>query len=410
MTFIYAFFEKIVMALLVKGTVALPGQIWKFLRGYVSHVDAYKKTLMTSISTMPFIYRDLPLDLLGTFVDIELAQDGTSGRYSLRSLQRLQDVRKFILVGEAGIGKSTFFSYIAAVLLQSKGHAVFLLPGEPKLLPLFIPLKAVKATDDFPLVRYLQRSHPLFAGNRGLSRLAKLAGRKRLMMLIDGYDEAPTVGGMQRIHSEIRLLYNHNVEAVRRALRTSSPGIQKFYHNFVGSRIALSSRPEFLTLNPIRVSSDVRNIFARGIWENRQKLVEHIFNRYRVRDNYFLEKLHDELFMQRLSISGRGGLQDLSRNPLYLTIMCFVYVDVIRNERDPLQSWRNGEYELIGICIDLLIKDIDEFKARALSNESRQALMNRRSGFLQGKRDFLEWFAAQSYFDDVRVFNLLTGQ
>ena len=74
--------------------------------------------------------------------------------------------------------------------------------------------------------------------------------------------------------------------------------------------------------------------------------------------------------------------------------------------RDHQVLWANKFEDLIVECLDLLINDLDEIKARDLSKAQRAGLQTRRNLFSEEKKLFLQYFALQLFFDNKSIFNL----
>lgn len=372
-------------------------------KGFPTSRSLYLRELHEQLKRMPFIYRDLELDVLQDAVTVELLRLNPStlldsdASYSERdTFERLRDSRKVLLVGQAGIGKTTLFRYCILSLIV-KGGARFRLPKKDRPTPCYVPLKAVSPSEKNPIVAYLLAHNPLFRGSGGLARLISMAHERKIMLFLDGYDEIPIVAGTERIRDEIAaLIARYPVSA---PYGTDSQDSRWFYAAFVGCRIWLSSRREFLLANPVALPDDISVFWSQGVRGERVRLVTHIFSKYREHaPDFYSEKLDPERFLQQLAVAADGSLDDLSRNPLFLTVMCFVYVGDLRENRDPSQIWHQGAYELIHRCIDLLLIDIDFAKVRGLTEVQRHALLHRRAAYRDEKREFLEYVSVESYF------------
>lgn len=372
----------------------------------------YIRDLGESIAEMPFIYVDLPLDVMTSFADVDLATQTKdvlqTGEWNdspgMGAFEVIKGHRKFLLVGQAGIGKTTLFRYAILNLLDRKKRNLILLPGEPKVLPVYIPLKALDVTKKFPILNYIRVSHPYFYGRRGLRRLIRLAKKKRLMLFLDGYDEVPTAAGLPHIKEELNFLFSQSIPATERLLTYDE--YMPFYRAFIGNRVGISSRKEFLIGNPIAVPNNASVLISMGLWESRATLVGHIFDRYRNSvGRFYKEKLSEELFMKQLSVPTDGILERLSHNPLFLTVMCYVYVSGVRDRRSTDDLFRLNEFDLIDKCIDLLLSDLDGEKVRGLQEIERRKFSERRSAYLDEKRKYLGELAAAAIFDGQGVFS-----
>lgn len=371
----------------------------------------YVRELRAALSSMPFIYVDLPLDVQSAFADVELTSQAResleTGEWSTTrgrgAFATLRDNRKFLLLGEAGIGKTTLFRYGILTLLSKDRRRLMLYPGERPLIPIYVPLKALDVTRRFPIISYIQNSHAYFAGRFGLRRLIGLARKTRLMLFLDGYDEVSTAAGLPHIKEELNLLFSQSIPNTERLLMYQA--YLPFYRAFIGNRIGMSCRREFFLANPITLPSGVALLTSLGLWDSRIELVRHIFDRYRRNESeYYKERLSEEDFMKELTVTADGSLERLSHNPLFLTVMCYIFVNDIREQRGSSEIWRRGELELIDRCADLLLVDLDKFKARGLPESERKSIVGRRGAFAPEKKAFLGKLAAHAIFEDQGVF------
>jgi hypothetical protein len=370
----------------------------------------YYAELRENLKRMPFIYRDLELEVLQDFAEIELTRLVTEtflpkgkATFNVEStFDRLRTSRKILLVGQPGIGKTTLFRYcILSIVSRPPGRFAF--SSSERIVPCYVPLKTIKGSDDAPIVQYLLKYNSYFSGSGGLKKLTRLARSRRLMLFLDGYDEIPIATGTERIRQEIEILF------ARRASKWGSAAdreIRHFYESFEGCRVWLSTRREFFLANPIPIPSDASLFWSHGLAGQRAKLVGHIFQKYEAHSpEFYRDKLDPERFLQQLTEAAEGSILELSYNPLFLTIMCFVYVGELRDGRNAADIPRHGAFALIERCIDLLLFDIDEAKVRGLTSVQRDALLHRRAAYIPEKRAFLEYLAAESYFGQEFLFS-----
>lgn len=373
--------------------------------------SVYVRELRMTLSSMPFIYVDLPLEVLSAFADVELTFQARgaleTGEWSTSrgrgAFATLRNNRKFLLLGEAGIGKTTLFRYAILTLLSKDRRRLMLLPSERPLVPIYVPLKALDVTRRFPIITYIQNSHAYFGGRFGLRRLIGLARKTQLMLFLDGYDEVSTAAGLPHIKEELNLLFSQSIPNTERLLMYEA--YLPFYRAFIGNRIGMSCRREFFMGNPLSLSSSVTLLTSQGLWDSRINLVRHIFDRYRHNESeYYKDRLSEEYFMKELAVSADGALERLSHNPLFLTVMCYIFVNDIREQRSLSDIWLRGELDLIDRCTDLLLVDLDEYKARGLPDNERKAIIERRGAYAPEKKMFLGKLAARAIFEDQGVF------
>lgn len=366
---------------------------------------------------MPFIYRDLELNAVDDFVDVELV--GVDGK-ALRLLDRpipsrdplgggaapsvwwpLDASRKIVLLGEAGIGKTTIFRHLVlSILRPSKDNAVF--SDRRGLMPIYVPLKATDANGASPILRHIEASHPYFAGARGMRRLARLAKSRRVALFLDGYDEAAHVGGTGALLAELGAIYD---DYAKMRPANFSAAHREIYPHLRGCRTLLSSRREFLSAHRPALGLNTKHLGTRGVGAQRQVLVHRIFERYRkTAPSAYEQRLNEEVFLQRLSQRANREIEQISRNPLFLTALCFTYAQHVLHGRDAEETWRRGTHELILECVQLLVEDIDQNKVRGLNPVQRQALIDRRASYPEEKRLVLRAIAGKSYEEGVAAF------
>ena len=130
------------------------------------------------------------------------------GSFPQVAAQRIKDTRRALILGSAGIGKTTFLRRTALNIVAGKGRSAQFLEGE-YLIPFYVPLKALDLGERSPILRYLRSNYPLLSGRSGLRRLTRLAREKKILLLLDGYDEIPFPmmdGDEHPIRAELNLL------------------------------------------------------------------------------------------------------------------------------------------------------------------------------------------------------------
>lgn len=316
--------------------------------------------------------------------------------------EKLKRNLKLLFLGSAGIGKTTFQRRTILTIINNKSDSKFLY-GKEKPIPLYIPLKAIDNSDQFPIYRYIVNNNPLFANRFGLDRFIRYAESRLLFLFIDGYDEIPFTGGTRNfVQEELGML-----------LGLVQPGKNTHYEALANCRVWLSSRKEFFEKNPIASIGSKSNthkegiaaIELKGIGNNRIKLVSKIFDKYRIRSKEYYEFLNEEYFLFEIDDSD-DEIKYLSYSPLFLTVMCYIYAQKAVDEKNHKVEWAKKFDDLILECCELLLNDLDENKARDLPKAHKQALLTRRNLFVEEKKLFLQYFSIQLYFDNKPVFTM----
>ncbi|MGN6382295.1 MAG: NACHT domain-containing protein [Dyella sp.] len=370
-------------------------------------LEKYRVALSGRLMDMPFLYKDMHLSAKDDYVEMLLSTADASAkplgspRIDYRTpLLRFRQSRRALLFGDGGFGKTTLFRH---VILRSLEGKKAIRPFARNVVPIFVALKAVRLSSEFPILDCIQASASYFSGDLGYRRLCKLARQGRLAIFLDGYDEMPYSGGADHAVKELKTFFGRCDKRQPNFFEAQ----KEFYVFSQGCRVYLSSRREFFFYNQFEVSGDVVRWLARGLGDRRAELVGRIFSRYRSSSEYFNDILDEELFLQQLAESCDSQLIELSYSPLFLTVICYIYIENFKGSgRSPANGvFANGARGLIDKCIDLLISDVDEYKARGLNDVQRMALLNRRSAYPAEKREFLQFFAANLYESDLGIFD-----
>ena len=399
--------------------------LWQLLDLPPRNVMHFRE-LRTKILDMPFIYKDLEADLTNDFVELEFqsAEVGTAGGTSAIAVripahQKLKDRPRALIMGGAGIGKTTFLRHSVMELIDSGGISRFFFEGQ-KLVPFYVPLKALDPTVRFPIVQYLLRNNGLFRRN-GLSRLKALSLKRKVFCVLDGYDEIPLsayVSGNAEgyVMEELRFIFQP--ERFARESARIPAEYKEIYFALQDCRLWLSSRREFYESNALPMDplgylpmqgkpiQRTAAIEIAGIGPRRIELVKRIFEKYRRRNPKLRELLNEEYFMQDLDRAYDRDLVSLSYSPLFLTVMCYIYARSVIDSGDFRVNWASNLRVLIMECINLLLKDLDEEKARDMNPVQRAALVRRRAEFPAEKIDFLRYLAYRLLLTGKAVFTV----
>lgn len=386
----------------------------------------YFKDLALSIRRMPFIYNNIGIEVtVEDFISIEfkkldnrtLKLDSPKFLDNLKSkaldISVLKENTKLIILGNAGIGKTTLLTSIAYSIITGKeilGERF----SKKKIIPIYIPLKAVHNVAPSPIIKYLLERNILFSHKNGYSDLLKLLGRREIFLILDGYDEINFSNKENYLREEVTLLLSSFVSSVSYNVNHKYDALYKL---FASSKVWLSTREEFYRLNPLEsVNLDAGNIIMdaqsnvpilqiTGLGHNRILYVEKIFNHYRSKGDLFSTNLNEELFIDNIDSSGDDELKKMSNIPLFLNVMCYIYARKIEKTGHLNTEWEGNLSELILECVRLLLEDLDLYKVRDLSAAQREAFKKRRNAYTTEKEVFLQYFSLQLLSENKSVFD-----
>jgi hypothetical protein len=388
-------------------------------------LQPYLEGLAKEVGPMPFMYTDLEGAVLEDFVSVQIAPldsntlEPLAARPHLttNTIDKLQRFSRIVLSGSAGIGKTTFQRHAALTLATNQCTANFVYPKDT-YLPVYVPLKLLSNLSPGPIVDYITNNVFFFTKHpRPSEILLDLATRKKLFLFLDGYDEISThLGKRNYIQEELFFLFDATAVQLKRHADVE----QVLYGALRHCRIWLSTRREFLHRNPIGELGAVTHnrtyyewetgqpaavMQLEGVGDNRAALVSNLFNKYRSRSPSLAPLLEEEYFLKDIATHG-AELIDFSYNPLFLTVMCYVYVTKVFDEKTHAVSWSTTLEDLITRFIDLLLFELDEGKLRTLdmSQAKRDVLLARRNAYRPEKRAFLYAFAFDLFLQGASVF------
>lgn len=403
MEWILTFAGKVGMSVLVNRVVAL-SVLLKNIE--FRPLKKYSKRLEQRIAEMPFLYRGMSLSskddyiepLVGTATDELIRVKGNPSLNYRTPFLRFKEGRKAIIFGEGGYGKTTLFRHLSLRSLEG-GRAENFWNVE-SLVPVFVQLKTVKSSSEYPVLDAIRSSDVYFSGDKGENRLRRLAKKRRLMIFLDGYDEMPYVGSdLPHFRRELETLLGEYNPRNPSFFEVNERG--SLYRDLQACRVYLSTRREFFFHSPVETGSSTQKWVLKGIGDRRIELVDKVFSHHT--EGWQGPELDSELFLQRLSMSGDSELVGLSTSPLFLTVMCFVYASDLKTQGET-RIFGNGAFSLINRCMDLLLHDLDEGKTQGLGASKRLAYMNRRAAFVQEKNEFLAYFSSRLYEEGVGAF------
>jgi len=342
------------------------------------------------------------------------ATEVVSRKSEIGTTERLKRSKKVLFLGGAGIGKTTFQRYTILSIIQNPQKVEFLEKKE-RPVPFFVPLKAIENTVTFPILKYILRNNSMLDSlpqSEGIKKLLELTRNDRLFLFLDGYDEIQFTPGQQGpgfIRDELNLIMG--TDALPK-LQSEDSHVWDFYESLKYCRIWLSCRKEFFEQYPIRVNSKgqskgpiVSAVEIEGIADNRQNLIKKIFEKYRGATKRFDDIFDAEYFVYELDKSSEHGLKELSYNPLFLTLMCFIYAKTALREETYDVKWASSFNDLIATCINMLLRELDEGKISELPKARRAALRHRRGEYIPEKVAFLRFFSFTLFDENRRLFN-----
>jgi len=405
--FVEQVFESTVAHVLAAALIALGAWLYARRKMFGTPLYVYRKHLREQLKMMPFIYADLQGEVLNDFVEVEirlldkdLPVGKAGGQTPLSDRERLRRTRRIIFLGDAGIGKTTFQRYAILSLLNGPVSADFVYPAE-SLIPIYVPLKLVDNSEPFPVLRFILKTNELFHRKHGLKRFISYAKKRRLFLFLDGYDEISVDKNTNHLRDELAELFK-TAKVWQR--ESSGDKMQKLAIALRSCRIWLASRKEFFAHNAIKIGSTpsagpdaVAALEVGGVGSNRSLLAKNVFDKYRRRDQKFYKPLlSEEYFLSEIDRSTDRDAREISYNPLFLTVMCYVYVSEVAKRHDYHVDWlKSGFEDLIMTCVRLLLVDLDEAKARDLPESHREGLLRRRNEYNKEKEAFLMYFAAE---------------
>lgn len=404
---------------------------------------AHSSQLRQQLARMPFIYRGLesslrddyietkmaplPLDRLRPLSDDEdilpsnqpVGSQDVEWLESKAALAMLKDHRRALFIGDAGVGKTTFVSYHILKLLGQSSPLLFRSAVQSSsVIPFFVPLKAVPDGSNAPILNYLLMTN-IYLGRttRGLRRLIDHAELGEVFLVLDGYDEIYVPPkGKTRLIEDIEALFEGRIPQ-----SSMSENETAFYDNMRSNRIWLTSRRTFYNSNRLGIdteflqeevnrwlenrvyfvggqrdegafknSANLAIIGIRGIVDQRQ-LVEKIFTKYK---EFYLD-INVNKFLDFVNIYFEEKVKALSINPLFLTALCYLYVERVVKERLHFSSdiEKRTVRGLVDECVQLLLVDLDKYRVRELDRK-----LDRTQYHLE-KKAFLSFFAAELYTD-----------
>jgi hypothetical protein len=344
--------------------------------------------------------------------------------------------RTCIIFGHAGVGKTTFASYCVLSLINRlivEGFYPFDISEQ--LIPFLVPLKVVDESESNPILSYLLRSNRYLYSSGGLKRLIRLCQRGKVLLVLDGYDEVYSATNMESaLRAEIDAIFNHSIPITKPGPPTKRTADFYYYLAKGKNRVWLTTRKDFYRQNRLLVESKsqlqkrvqrwiaarygwfkwigqwsydsltevgyygigdpgIASIEILGVWE-RAELTRKIFDRYKNLENH--SHLDVQEFLSFVDSHYDDETRKLSLNPLFLTVMCYVY---IQHTFSATQSEGSTLRDLVSECVRLLIQELDEERVRLPIPYTGKALKDRLA-FHHEKQEFLQYFASRCFHDE----------
>lgn len=387
----------------------------------------YFKRLKVLLKDMPFIYKDFDLEVINDFQHIEAIKLKSTIIKTLDFEEPVKNnerneftdwfkvEKKVLTFGDAGVGKSTLMRFLVLSILQRK--KIRYLNYDKDTIPVFIQLKAILGNQKSPLINYLLEEVEMYKGKSGLKTLEKHLIQRRLIFILDGYDEISFVGGDNYLQHELGVFFSTQLSSEKIGSRIIDMKFYDLYKLISDSKVILTTREEFYRLNPLEdfqtltfgsfntVIPSFKAMRLLGLGNLRFNFVKVIFDKQKLKGAIYKEALDPELFIAEIDTLEDEEMTRFSKIPLFLTIMIYIYVCQVRDGLSTKYIWETTTEKLIQECVITLLKDIDEYKVKELSEAKKKAFSKRRNDFYEEKIRFLEFFAYSLLNEQKAVFD-----
>lgn len=372
----------------------------------------YFNNLYSELSKMPFILHDFELDIESNYVDVvdkkidisTLQIDEKNDNYGDYS------IKPFVLIlGNAGIGKTTFTRNVILKIIKSKDKILDYEKKELKsVIPIYVPLKIVNNSVKSPIINYILENNLYYKKNE--KKIVSDLRSRKIFLFLDGYDEISTVANRNYIKDELELILGSGTYTY--TLRYDDK-FKDIYESFYLSKVWLTSRKEFYKSNlPIplkhffKYKENIVGLALEGVNDERLKLVNTLFEKYKQSNPKLKDLLSAELFINEINESQDNELIDLSKVPLFLTVMSYIYINDVRETGDIKINFLSDYYTLINKFIELLLIELDEEKVKSQTRGMKNAYLTRRNNLTDEKLQFIKYFAFKNYDNNLNTFNI----
>jgi hypothetical protein len=416
---------------------------------------AHFNELRSRLRQMPFIYRPLGdqhvgEDLLADYVQARMRpvdlltlesiwdvhdplrpEHDDLTRFDLSvTYEMVRENRTCLIFGHAGVGKTTFASYsVLSAINRLIVEGFYPFHRDERPIPFIVPLKVVDETKEYPILSYLLQSNRFLSAWGawgGLRRLVRLCQKGRVLLVLDGYDEVyGSSESSSALRNEIEAIFDANIPITEPNRPPARSVLNFYYYLALGkNRVWLTTRKDYYRQNRLRAETKrhlthrvggwlehrysgtgkmeigyygtgdpgIAPIEILGVWQ-RIEFARKIFDRYRKAKPDF--SLNESKFLEFVDSHYDDETRRLSLNPLFLTVMCYVYVE---HQLKDQQSVGNTLRDLVSECVRLLVHELDRLKVRLPDQKAGQALQDRLA-FPKEKIEFLQYFASRSFCD-----------
>ncbi|WP_382158654.1 NACHT domain-containing protein [Hydrogenophaga sp. ANAO-22] len=372
----------------------------------------YLRRVAKEVESMPVIYRSIELSTRTEYVEASLnklrgAADSLRSRRGVEATKlRDYDVnraRRIVWLGEAGIGKTTLLRKTVLDIASRQINEESLIKQDG-LIPVYVPLKAVSISHPAPVLHYILNSIDYFRGNWGRQRLLRLARNKRLAIFLDGYDEIPYLNNARHIERELGVLLSNDIFVD--TWLSPSQNYGEIHRAMQTCRIWMTSRKEFFFAHKVSLSK-ASCFEVCGLPNNGDELIHKILTYYQqkiVRDGG--KPLDEGAFLSSLKTGIKVGLDDLSNNPLFLTILSYAVFEAMRSGNDASNVWSHGQGGIISACANQLLLEIDKEKFEPLSSIDRFRLRSNRARWAHQKLLIVRRVAWRGYERGIAIYSL----
>src|SRR5690606_37402671 len=118
-----------------------------------------------------------------------------------------------IILGNAGIGKTTFTRNIILKIINKKFKILNYEADELKnVIPIYVPLKIINNSIKNPILNYILNNNTYYKGNE--LKLERDLRNRKIFLFLDGYDEVSTVANRNYLREELILIFGSGTNTI----------------------------------------------------------------------------------------------------------------------------------------------------------------------------------------------------